>query len=73
MPGTVISHHSEVGAEVKAGDRLITIESMKLQVSLVAPRDGVIEKFHVPAETAFERGALLVSFVTETPAEAPKA
>jgi 3-methylcrotonyl-CoA carboxylase alpha subunit len=70
MPGTVISHHSEAGAEVKAGDRLITIESMKLQVSLVAPRDGVIEKFHVPAETAFERGALLVSLVTEAPAEA---
>jgi 3-methylcrotonyl-CoA carboxylase alpha subunit len=73
MPGTVIAHHAEAGQAVKAGDRLITIESMKLQVSLVAPRDGVIEAYHVAAETAFERGALLVSFATETPADAPKA
>ena len=73
MPGTVIAHHAEAGGEVKAGDRIITIESMKLQVTLVAPRDGVIEKFHVPAETAFERSALLVSFVADAAPEAPKA
>ena len=73
MPGTVIAHHAVDGHEVKAGDRLITIESMKLQVSLVAPRDGVIEKFHVPAETAFERGALLVSLLAETLPEVSKA
>jgi acetyl/propionyl-CoA carboxylase alpha subunit len=65
MPGTMIQVHVEEGAEVKAGDRLVTIESMKLQVSLVAPHDGVIAKIHVPAETAFERGALLVSFATD--------
>jgi acetyl/propionyl-CoA carboxylase alpha subunit len=73
MPGTVIAHHAEAGQAVKAGDRLITIESMKLQVSLVAPRDAVIEKYHVAGETAFERGALLVSFLAETLPEAPKA
>jgi acetyl/propionyl-CoA carboxylase alpha subunit len=64
MPGTMIQVHVAAGAEVKAGDRLVTIESMKLQVTLPAPHDGVIAKIHVPAETAFERGALLVSFVT---------
>jgi biotin carboxyl carrier protein len=73
MPGTVIAHHAEAGQAVKAGDRLVTIESMKLQVSLVAARDGVIDKFHVPAETAFDRGALLVSLVAEAPVESPKA
>ena len=70
MPGTVIAIHTEVGAEVKAGDKLITIESMKLQVGLVASRDGVIEGIHVPAETAFDRGALLISLV---PLAAPEA
>jgi biotin carboxyl carrier protein len=73
MPGTVIAHHGAVGQSVKAGDRLITIESMKLQVTLVAARDGVIDNFHVPAETAFDRGALLVSLVAELPAEPAKA
>ena len=71
MPGTVIAHHAQAGQAVKAGDRIITIESMKLQVSLVAPRDGTIEKYHVPPETAFERGTLLVSLVAETLPEAP--
>jgi 3-methylcrotonyl-CoA carboxylase alpha subunit len=71
MPGTVISLHTEVGAEVKAGDKLIVIESMKLQVSLVAPRDGVVEGIHVPAETAFDRGALLISLAPLAAPEAP--
>jgi acetyl/propionyl-CoA carboxylase alpha subunit len=73
MPGTVIAHHGAAGQAVKAGDRLITIESMKLQVTLVAVRDGVIDKYHVRAETAFDRGALLVSLVAEAPAQSPKA
>jgi acetyl/propionyl-CoA carboxylase alpha subunit len=73
MPGTVIALHTEVGAEVKAGDKLITIESMKLQVGLVAPRDGTIEAIHVPAETAFDRGALLISLVALAAPEAPPA
>lgn len=71
MPGTMIQVFVEPGAEVKAGDRLVTIESMKLQVSLVAPRDGVVESVHVPAETAFERGALLVSLVKAESEAAP--
>jgi biotin carboxyl carrier protein len=58
---------------VKAGDKLITIESMKLQVGLVAPRDGTIEKIHVPAETAFDRGATLISFVALAAPDAPPA
>ena len=73
MPGTVIAIHTEAGAEVKAGDKLITIESMKLQVGLVAPRDGTIETIHVPAETAFDRGAVLITLAPVVVPEAPKA
>ena len=71
MPGTVIAIHTEVGAEVKAGDKLITIESMKLQVGLVAPRDGTVEAIHVPAETAFDRGAVLISLAPLAADSAP--
>jgi acetyl/propionyl-CoA carboxylase alpha subunit len=73
MPGTVIAIHTEVGAEVKAGDKLITIESMKLQVGLVAPRDGKVETIHVPAETAFDRGATLISLEKIAAPDSPKA
>ncbi len=62
MPGTVIGIHCARGDEVRAGDTLITIESMKLQIGVAAPRDGVIEDIHVAANATFERDALLVSF-----------
>jgi len=62
MPGTVIDIHCARGDEVRAGDTLITIESMKLQIGVAAPRDGVIEDIHVAANATFERDALLVSF-----------
>jgi len=42
MPGRVVAIHTAIGALVKRGDALITIESMKLQMALAAPRDGVI-------------------------------
>ena len=63
MPGVVVAVHCEVGQAVAAGDKLITIESMKLQATLVASHEAVVERVHVGLETAFERGAVLVSFV----------
>lgn len=63
MPGVVVAVHCEVGQAVAAGDQLITIESMKLQATLVASHAAVVERVHVGLETAFERGAVLVSFV----------
>ena len=44
MPGTVVSVHCAVGDEVTSGQKLVTIESMKLQISMVAPRDGTVDK-----------------------------
>jgi len=63
MPGVVIAAHCNGGDAVRMGDKLLTIESMKLQVSLVAHRDAVIDKIHLATEASFERGALLISLV----------
>ena len=62
MPGVVVAVHCETGQAVSRGDKLMTIESMKLQATLVASHEAVVERIHVAAESAFERGALLVSF-----------
>jgi acetyl/propionyl-CoA carboxylase alpha subunit len=62
MPGVVIAVHCEAGQAVSRGDRLVTIESMKLQATLTASHEAVVERVHVSVESAFERGALLVSF-----------
>ena len=43
MPGVVIKIVAEVGQEVKKGDVLIVVEAMKMENSLIAPRDGVIK------------------------------
>ena len=62
IPGVVVAIHCEVGQTVDSGDPLLTIESMKLQATLLASHPAVVERVHTGVETAFERGALLVSF-----------
>lgn len=61
MPGTVVAVHCAEGDEVTSGQKLLTIESMKLQISMVAPRDGVVAKLPVAANSTFERGAVLTA------------
>ena len=68
MPGVVVAVHAAAGQAVKGGDRLLTLESMKLQMTIVATHEGVVAEVHVKPEAVFERGALLVSFV---PQESP--
>ena len=63
MPGVVVALHCEAGQAVSIGDPLVTIESMKLQATLVAAHDAVVAQVHAGPETSFERGAVLVSFV----------
>jgi propionyl-CoA carboxylase alpha chain len=43
MPGTVIAVPVESGAEVEAGQTLLVLEAMKMQHSISAPGDGVVE------------------------------
>ena len=41
MPGAVVAVHVGDGARVRAGERIVTIEAMKMEHPLVAPHDGV--------------------------------
>ncbi|HET6508115.1 MAG TPA: biotin carboxylase N-terminal domain-containing protein [Baekduia sp.] len=43
MPGTVWAVNVANGDAVREGDVLIVLESMKMELSITAPRDGVIE------------------------------
>jgi biotin carboxyl carrier protein len=65
MPGLVVAIHCAPGDAVKTGDKLVTIESMKLQMLISAPRDGVIGSLPAALNSVFERGALLVAFVAD--------
>jgi acetyl/propionyl-CoA carboxylase alpha subunit len=71
MPGVVVALHCEAGQAVRIGDPLVTIESMKLQATLVAGHDAVVAHVHAGPETPFERGAVLVSFVRPLDPQGP--
>lgn len=60
MPGVVVSVDCKAGQQVESGDVLLVTESMKMQVSVVAPRDGTIEAVLVEAGETFDKGAELV-------------
>jgi len=60
MPGTVVQVAVVVGQEVEAGTLLLTIESMKLQTAITAPRVARIAEVHVSAGATFDQGAALI-------------
>ncbi|HWL78947.1 acetyl/propionyl/methylcrotonyl-CoA carboxylase subunit alpha [Microbacterium sp.] len=42
MPGAVVAIHAADGAEVAAGDRIVTIEAMKMEHPLIAGHGGIV-------------------------------
>jgi biotin carboxyl carrier protein len=42
MPATVVAVNVEAGQQVKRGDVLATLEAMKMELVLRAPRDGTV-------------------------------
>ncbi len=60
MPGSVSTISVRVGQPVKAGDVLLTIEAMKMETALHAPRDGVVKEILVHAASPIDAKDLLV-------------
>jgi len=50
ITGKIISVNVEVGDEVKEGDTLCLLESMKMENPILAPVDGTIAQIGVTAE-----------------------
>jgi 3-methylcrotonyl-CoA carboxylase alpha subunit len=59
MPGVVVSWLMRPGSVVKAGAPLLVIESMKLQMTIEATQDGVLEDLPFTEGQTFQRGATL--------------
>ena len=66
MPGVVVVVNASIGAHVTTGDVLIVIESMKMQINIVAPRDGTVEAVYVDVNQSFDKGAQLISLHAES-------
>lgn len=57
MPGSVIEVLKAAGDQVSRGDKVMVIESMKLQTTLAAPRDGVLAEVLFTVGETFNKDA----------------
>ncbi len=60
LPGLVVAIETEVGVEVDEGAPLLTIEAMKMQNEVRAPRSGRVAEIVVQAGATVATGALLL-------------
>ena len=60
MPGRVTAVEVATGETVAKGQRLVTLEAMKMEHGLVAPFDGVVAELNADAGAQVTEGSLLV-------------
>ena len=60
IPGLVTVVSVSVGAKVAKGDKLLTLEAMKMQTTIYAPCDGVVDEVCVRVSDAVESKDLLL-------------
>ena len=61
VPGKVFKIEANVGQTVKAGDNIVILEAMKMEIPVVAPQDGTIASIDVAAGDAVENGDTLAT------------
>ena len=61
MPGKIIAVNAKTGDAVKAGDPLIIMEAMKMEMTLEAPRDGIVAEVTATADALVTDGEMLLS------------
>ncbi|MFG6330353.1 MAG: biotin/lipoyl-binding carrier protein [Lachnospiraceae bacterium] len=61
VPGKVFKVEASVGQAVKAGDPIIILEAMKMEIPVVAPEDGTVASIDVSVGDAVESGDVLAT------------
>lgn len=59
--GKVFKIEAKVGQAVKAGDAVVIIEAMKMEIPVVAPQDGTVASIDVAVGDSIEAGAVLAT------------
>ena len=60
-PGKVLKVVASVGQAVKAGDNIIILESMKMEIPVVAPQDGTVASIDTSEGASVENGDTLAT------------
>jgi 3-methylcrotonyl-CoA carboxylase alpha subunit len=66
MPGRIIAVEVAAGDKVTKGQKLLTLEAMKMEHSLTAPFDGVVAELNAAAGAQVQVEALLARIEAET-------
>jgi pyruvate carboxylase len=61
MPGLVVVVAIQPGERIVAGQKLMTLEAMKMETTILAETDGQVAEVHVIAGTQVEAGDLLIT------------
>lgn len=61
VPGKVFKLEASVGQAVKAGQNIVILEAMKMEIPVVAPQDGTIASIDVAVGAAIESGDILAT------------
>lgn len=59
VTGAVWKIVTEVGQKVEAGDTIMIVESMKMEIPVIAEEGGIIQKFFVEEKTPVSEGQVV--------------
>jgi len=65
MPGKIIEVAARPGQRVRRGEALLVLEAMKMEHTIVAPADGIIDGVHFSPGDLVDEGAALIAFSAE--------
>ena len=63
MPGRIIAVAVMAGEAVTKGQKLLTLEAMKMEHTLTAPFDGIVAELNATEGAQVREGTLLVQIV----------
>ncbi|KKK68937.1 hypothetical protein LCGC14_2939060, partial [marine sediment metagenome] len=66
LNGTVVKHLVDVGSQITKGDAVVIIEAMKMEYTLTAPHDGVLQSYCFAEGELVSHGALLAIVTDES-------
>ncbi len=61
VPGKIFKIVAEVGKKVAKGDNILILESMKMEIPVVAPENGTVVSIDVTVGAAIESGDILAT------------
>jgi acetyl/propionyl-CoA carboxylase alpha subunit len=72
MPATVAQIHVTPGQQVEAGDVLVTLEAMKMELTITSPRTATVKAVNCHAGDLVQPGVALVTLTEPEPEPEPE-